>query len=508
MEKLVLAWSAIGLYVLVTSYLAYRGWRRTKSLESFAVGGGDIAPWIVGLSLAAQLTSVATFVINPGLIYAYGLSGLLGFGVAAASGVIVGLIVFSKRFRRAGTSVAALSVPQWLGARYQSRAFSLGFAVLSLALLSFAVLIVVALAHVLHVLLGLPGWAMALSVIVFVYAYVLMGGVNTHAYTNAVQAVIMLAVALLLVGWAMPTLWEGEGLVKRLFAIDPVLVSLVNPKSLYFRNLFEVFFCNFAVGLALTCQPHVLSKALYLKKDSEVRTYLSVAILAGTVFVTVMFVGLAARVALPAGTKLDLVIPTYIATNFSPALQVIVTIGILCAGISTLEGILLALSTITSVDLYLGAFSNSLLKGRTESWRQRSALVVGRLSIVAFGIVTFLLARWQLENPTGGSVAIFAQYGVYALITGSFVPLASGMLIPQARRATVAAATLASVGAYIAAALLGFTHMSNNPAFLATCGILAGWTVFAVGLLLQRVSGTEALCRLSSGTSRPSAASR
>ena len=482
-----IAWPILGLYVVLTGYLAYRGWRRTKSLESFAVGSGNIAPWIVGLSLSAQLTSVATFVVNPGLIYAYGLSGLLGFGVAAASGIILGLILFSKAFRRIGDQVTALTVPQWLGARYRSKAFSIGFALLSLALISFAVLIVVALAHVLHFLLDIPAWVAALSVIVFVYSYVLLGGVNTHAYTNAVQAIIMLVVAVLLIGSAIPEIFGGEGLMARLSAIDPVLVATTNPKSLYFRNLFEVFVCNFVVGFALVCQPHILSKALYLKSESQVRRYLTVAILAGTVFLMVMVVGLVARVALPTPTKFDLVIPTYIATNFHPVMQVIISIGILCAGISTLEGILLALSTITSVDLYLGAFGNTLLKNRTQEARNRSAFLVGRGSIVVFGVATFYFAWQQILDPTGGSVAIFGQYGVYALITGSFVPLAAGMFIRSANRLTVSVGTITSIVVYILVAITEFTAMSNNPAFLATCGILSGWAAFGCLYFGQRV---------------------
>ena len=40
-------------------------------------------PFFVGLSLAANMTSVATFVINPGLVHAYGWSGVVGYGIAA-----------------------------------------------------------------------------------------------------------------------------------------------------------------------------------------------------------------------------------------------------------------------------------------------------------------------------------------------------------------------------------------------------------------------------------------
>lgn len=481
MDKLSLAILALSVYVAVTAYLAWRGYRKTKGLDSFAVGSGDIPPWVVGLSLAAQLTSVATFVANPGLVFHYGVSGLLGFGVAAGAGIILGLVIFTRAFRRQGAKVAALSVPQWLTKRFDSKGLGLGFGVASLALVSYAVLIVVILAHVLAALLGLPPWIPAAAVIVFVFGYVLLGGVNTHAYTNAIQAAIMLVVALMLLGSGLGTAFEGDGLFARLAGQDPVLVQATNPASLYFRNLFEVFACNLLVGLALVCQPHILSKALYLKSDAQVRRYLTTAVAVGVVFMLVMFVGLFARLELPATTPVDKVVPLYIVSHFTAGWQVLISIGVLCAGISTLEGILLALSTITSTDLFLGAFGDGPLKNRTAEQKSRLALSVGRWSIVVLGLVTFLLARWQISQPTGGSVAIFAQYGVYGLTTISFVPLAAGMFLPAARRPSAIAGALAALVGFVLTAALRISSMANNPAFLAFVGICCG--LFAFGLV-------------------------
>jgi sodium/pantothenate symporter len=497
-DKLILAWSAVGLYVAVTLVLAWRGWRRTSSVASFATGGGSLPPWMVGLALAAQLTSVATFVVNPGLVFAYGLAGLLGFGVAAALGITAGLLLFSSAFRRVGARGAALTVPQWIGARFDSPGLAVSFGVLSLGLISYAVLIVVALAYVLGLLLGLPPWLPALALIVFVFGYVSLGGANAHASTNAVQAVIMLVVALLLIGTGLPTLWQGDGLFAALQAMDPVLVQATNPTSLYFRNLFEVFGCNFLVGLALVCQPHILSKALYVKSDRDVRRYLAVAIVVGTVFMMMMWVGLFARLELPAATSIDTVVPLYIASHFGPGLQVLISVGLLCAGISTLEGLVLAISAIVSVDLFLVPLGARLMPGKSQAERGRVALAVGRGAIALAAVLTALLSLQQLDNPTGGSVAIFAQYGIYGLITASFVPLGAGMFIPSAGRASVTAGAVASIGAYVGAAGLGFTAMSNNPAFLATCGIIAGWGAFALVQLVtvlrnRTVTSTGAL---------------
>lgn len=492
-----LTWIGLAAYGLLTVFLTIRGALKTKSLSSYAVGNRDIPPALVGLSLSAQLTSVATFVVNPGLIYTYGLAGMLGLGGAAALGIVLGLIIFSKRFRSSGSQIQALTIPQWIGARYGSAGLRNVFGVLSLALISFAVLIVVAIALVLGKLLQISPYWIVVGIVVFVFTYVMVGGVNTHAYTNAIQAVIMLVVALILIGSGWALFSEGGGLIKQLAAIDPKLASPTNPASLYFRNWFEVFVCNFLVGLAIVCQPHILSKALYLKEDNQVRTYLTVAVTAGLIFVAVMLVGLYARIDFhpglqsidglhqmltgqPISIRMDHVVPLYITTHFSSAMQAVIGLGVLCAGLSTLEGILLALSTIISIDLYLPSVRSEQDTEAQKTQKQQRALSIGRIALVCIGCLCVALCFWQISNPTGGSVAIFAQYGIYLLFTTSFFPLACGMFFPNVRKHAVQAAVAASLIAYLGVSFFKLTSMSNNPAFLATSGIFAGWIMIGM----------------------------
>ena len=479
MSTAALAWTAVLGYAALTVAHAVRGARRTKNLKSFAVGNGDIHPAFLGLSLVAQLTSVATFVINPGLVFHSGLSGLLGYGLAAAAGITLGLIVFTARFRAVGAKVAALPVPSWIGARYESRLLQGLFALLSLGLVAFAVLIVVALSLVLSNLLGLSPAILALALTAFVVGSVLIGGANGHALTNAVQAVVMLIVALVLIGAGLPLFFEGEGLIAILAAQDPNLLAVTNPESLYFRNLFEVFACNFVVGLAVVCQPHIVGKALCLREDKQVRTFLGVAVVAGMVFLGVLMVGLYARAVVPFDTRIDLVVPTWIGATFSSPMQVLISIGMLCAGLSTLEGILLALSGIFALDVH------PLLRRGSDP---AAALRFGKLGLVAVGLVTVGLATRQIADPVGGSVAIFAQYGVYLLFTASFLPLACGMFLPTVSRAAVTVASLAAIAGYLGASVFEFTMLSSNPAFLATVGIGCGWTAIGVALAARRLA--------------------
>ncbi|MDD2999671.1 MAG: sodium:solute symporter, partial [Candidatus Riflebacteria bacterium] len=183
MSHSAMVWSALVLYVAVTLFLTIRGARRTKDLTSYAVGNRDISPAWVGLSLTAQLTSVATFVVNPGLVYHYGLSALMGLGFAAGLGIITGLCLLSGPFRAVGDKVKALTIPQWIGARYESKGLRLFFAVISLSLVSFIVLIAVAIALTLFSLLQMSDinsttW-LVVGVMAFVFSYTLLGGANT-----------------------------------------------------------------------------------------------------------------------------------------------------------------------------------------------------------------------------------------------------------------------------------------------------------------------------------------
>jgi len=473
-----LAWSAVLLYAAIAGGLAVAASRRTKSLDGFAIGNRDLPAALVGLALTAQLTSVATFVINPGLVFHFGFSALLGYGAAAGLGITCGLIGFTARFRRVGESVAALTLPQWIGARFGSPGLRATFATLSLGLIAYAVLIVVALALVLGGLLGVPTAAVAIALTVFATATVSLGGANGHAWTGAAQAVVMLAVAVLLIAVGLPRVLDGS-LVAGLRAADPALLGVTNPGSPWFRNLFEVFVCNFVVGAALVCQPHIVSKALFLRDDRQVKTYLATAVVAGTVFLGVLVVGLYARAVVPVGTPIDQVVPAWIALQFPPLVQVGIAIGLLCAGLSTLEGILLALASILSVDVH-------------PAWRRRTgapasaALGFGRRGLAVVAVVTAALAVFQIGHPTAGSVAIFAQYGVYLLFTAAFVPLLGGLfggLDAQSASAAAGSAVLT----YAGLAVFHWGPMTNNPAYLATCGIAAGAVAAGLSTLARRL---------------------
>ena len=92
MNETFLHWTLLIAYAAAIVFLAWRNRRKATDIESFSVGSRQVPPFFIGLSLAANMTSVATFVINRGLIHAYGWSGVVGYGMAAPLGIFIGAL--------------------------------------------------------------------------------------------------------------------------------------------------------------------------------------------------------------------------------------------------------------------------------------------------------------------------------------------------------------------------------------------------------------------------------
>ena len=483
MNETFLPWLLLIAYAVVIVFLAWRNRRRSSDIESFSVGSRRVPPFFVGLSLAANMTSVATFVINPGLIHAYGWAGVVGYGMAAPLGIFVGLVVTSKRFRRVGDRFTVLTVPQWLGERYGDRRLTVLFALASMLQITFLVLIVTALALVLMSVLQIGMWAALLMVVVFTFGYILCGGASLHVWSNSVQALTMLAVAVILVASGAALFADGlGGFFARLDAVAPYYGSMTNPDSLLFRDLFEVVVANFVIGLAIIMQPHIISKSLYLRSERDVNTYLATAMVAGTVFTSVLLVGLYARLSLGGDIPPDRVVATYIATGFSPGLRAFIMLGVLAAGFSTLEGVILALATIFGNDFF-GTIARA--RGVTSERLRPQLLRVGRIFLVALAPVTLVLAWRQIVAPSL-SVAIFAQNGVYGLFAATFAPVLFGIFSERASARLAAAAAATALVVHFGMYYGGITSYHNNPAVPATFALVTSTLVMFVGSAMRR----------------------
>ena len=448
-ELVTAGWILVIAYSAVILFFVIRGALKIKNIDDYAVGNVAFSPIAVGLALAASMTSAATFIINPGFIAFYGLSGVISYAFVMPVAAMFSLVVLTKGFRKHGSSVKALTMAQWMGTRYKSKGYSLFFAFLSLLLITFIVLICVGLTKVLSQTLNVSELAILIGLVIFIFGYMMFGGANSMVYTNTVQAIIMIIVAIILLGSGYQYFSDGvHGFLDKLANIDPNLIKPTNESSFLFRDYFEIIYAQIIIGVAIVCQPHIITKSLLLKTDKDVNKYLTAGVITQMLFFLVVITGLYARLVFPDLTanglplKLDGVIPAYVVREFPVYIGLVVVLGLISAGISTLEGLIQSVSTTITADIIKPLFGKYF--PIDEKKNTYATILTNRIVIIGIGIISIFLSYDQLINPNL-SVGIFAQNGVYAYFSAAFVPILFGMFLKDTSKAAVITASLVAI---------------------------------------------------------------
>ncbi|MGH1371396.1 MAG: sodium:solute symporter family transporter [Cellvibrionaceae bacterium] len=456
----------VGFYVVATLWLSWIGMRKTRDIKGFSIGNKDMAAWVVGVTMAASISSTATFVINPGFVYVHGVSAFIHYAVAGTAGIMTAFLLLTRRFRRLGDEGGAITVPDWIYQRYQSRSLSVFFALINLLSITFVVLILVGCSLLLSELFPISQtWSLSL-ILLFVFSYILMGGSYAHAYTNTFQGVMMVGVSLFV--FVQGFYHFGGDVSGALASVGENYASVFNPDSNLYYDFFSVFLSGFVITFALMMQPHILTKMLYLKSDGDVNKFLLTSFVAGAFFMLMLAVGFYARLKGLEVEAQDRVVVAYIGDEFSRFAWggyalVFISITLLAAGMSTLDGILVSLSSMVVKDLYLP------MSGKTQ-FRQGDGLMLSRLVLVVVGIAAYVIAL----NPPE-LIGLFAQKGVYGLAAASLVPVVLGTLSRSQPSPWVG--WIAAVSALVTHLVALFIFDVANPAVAASYAIAVSVTL-------------------------------
>ena len=185
--RLLLTIGSLGLFAAVGA----AGYTTTAS--EFFLSGRRVPSFLVGLSLAVSSIGGTGLVTFGGIIFLIGFDGLcLPLGVVA--GFVVMVVLIAPYLRKFG----ALSIPGYLGLRFDSVAVRLTAATIAAAPL---ILLLVAELKIALVaaswLIDLPEhWAMSLIVLTLI-ATLTPGGVRSLSWSSAVQSIVVLFAILL-----------------------------------------------------------------------------------------------------------------------------------------------------------------------------------------------------------------------------------------------------------------------------------------------------------------------
>jgi SSS family solute:Na+ symporter len=362
------------IYLGVTMYLGYLGYRHTKGADDYMVAGRQISPIILGLSYGATFISTSAIVGFGGIAALYGM-GLIWLTVLNIGiGILIAFIVYGKRTRVIGHKLGAVTFPDLLGKRFNSpfMQYTTGILILlSMPLYSAAIIIggawFISTTFNIDYNLSLIGFALITAV------YVVLGGLLAVMYTDAMQGVLMLVGMTILLVIAFISVGGVDQGYTTLSGLSPQIPGFLQTGGLYSWTAMPelgspiwytmVTTIIMGVGIGVLAQPQLSVRFLAAKDEQSINR----AVMVGGPFI-LMMTGVAFTVGpltnvwfwnntgkiayTAAGNNVDNIIPLYINSATPELFVVLFLLVLLAAAMSTLSSIFHTLGTTAGYDLY------------------------------------------------------------------------------------------------------------------------------------------------------------
>ena len=362
------------IYLSITLFIGYLGYKKTKNTEDYLVAGRDSHPVIIALSYGA------TFISTSAIIGFGGAAANLGMGLIWLTvlnigvGILLAFVLFGKKTREIGHRLSAVTFPDLMCKLYKSPLlqYIAGFIiVISMPLYTAAILI--GGARFIEPTLGIPYTTSLILFALITAVYVVFGGLIAVMYTDAFQGTVMLigmivllALTLIAVGGftaGSTALTNMAHLVPKALA-DQGMTGWTSMPDLGSPIWFTlVTTIVMGVGIGVLAQPQLVVRFMTAKNNKS----LNRAVLVGGPFILMMtgvaftvgalsnvyFYQTSGKIALDAaGGNVDLIMPLFINGAMPDLFVVIFMLTLLAAAMSTLSALYHGMGTALVCDLW------------------------------------------------------------------------------------------------------------------------------------------------------------
>lgn len=448
--------------------------RRTKTAADFFVAGHGIG--LIALTVASVSTSVSgfAFIGGPGLIYTVGL-GAMFIVLPASVTNVMGAWVLAKRMRLLGEARGLMTVPDAIGARYNSPAAQgLSGVAMLVGIIGYMATNALAMGVVINAIFGVGiGWGIWIGMGITL-AYSVAGGILAGIYNDVFQGTLM-AVASVLVFLFVLKVGGGLGsLSQSILEHDPKFLSPWGKMTpLAALSFFFVF------GMGSLGQPQGVHKYYMLRDPMQLKWYPLLKTL-GLILVLLLYfgVGVGVKAFVLNGTMAPLSAPD----QATPSLLLSVTPLILAALV--FSGV--AAATMSAANSFINIGAAVVMHDLPIAFGKRlnNELKWGRAVTVLMAIAAAVIAQ-----NSGTMVAFLGIFG-WGLFASTLVPaLAVGLNWDGATRegaiASIGTGLLVTLGLETAAYFKAFTFPSGVTAS-AVALVLSFLMFFLVSWLTRR----------------------
>jgi sodium/proline symporter len=342
----------IVLYLLMGNLVA----RFTKSSdEDYLLGGRSFGRFSIALSAFSSSQSGFMMTGGVGMGYAFGFYSLywwLGWFL----GDVLYWSFFPERLNRLARQTESCTIPELMsvGTNLAPKMASVRVlgAILSLVFVGFMVAANLLAAG--KVIDGIFGIGITLGIIITgatVLSYSARGGLKSSIPIQCMQAVLMIATALSVLGYTIFISPDIDTVIKTLNEADPLLLDITGGRAIWVCILTLLGIVSYAFCFNMS-QPHFLVRLMAGKDPEEAKKAKWVYIaLVQILLISMTTFGLLLRVLIPDMSDPEQGLPIFAVATFTPIVVGMVLGGIFAAVASSLDGLILVLSSALTVDL-------------------------------------------------------------------------------------------------------------------------------------------------------------
>lgn len=381
----------LAVYVAMIIGIATVTKKRIKGVSDFLLGGRNVNPWMSAFSYGTAYFSAVIFI---------GFAGKMGwsFGIPTmwivVGNTIIGSFlawqVLGKKTREMTQRLGASTMPSFLEKRYKSKNLeSLTAFIIFFFLVPYSASIYKGL-NFLFEGFGISPMNAYILMAALTAIYLYFGGFIAATLADFVQGCIMVIGVLLMVFFlgSNPEVGGFSGMLSNLSSIDPMLVTPINEAS--FIPI---------MGLALLTSigswglPQMIHKFYTIKSEKAavsakwVSTAFAFIITFGAAYigtVSRLFYPDAASKAAAGLTSPDMIVPKIMEIALPDWVAALILVLVISASMSTLASLVLASSSVVSIDFVKGRLKTDL--------SDKNTMILMRLLCVLFVVLSFILA--------------------------------------------------------------------------------------------------------------------
>lgn len=416
--------------------------KKAANVDGFVLGSRGAGPWLTAFAFGTSYFSAVIFVGYAGQFgWNFGISSTwIGLGNAFI-GSLLPWVILGRRTRIMTNHLGSKTMPEFFESRYDSKPLKLISAVIVFVfLIPYTASLYNGLSRLFSMAFPSVNYTVCIIIMsLLTCAYVLLGGYMATAMNDFIQGIFMLGGIIAVITAVLNQNGGFNSSIKKLAE-----TSGWEYTSFFGPNVVFLTFVVILTSLGTWGLPQMVGKFYAIKDEDSIKkgTVISsifAIIVAGGCYFLGGFSRLFAQVDSQTGSpaingqivSYDKLVPSML-ENLGPIIIGIVLVLVLSASMSTLSSLVLTSGSTVTLDLI------APLKRKTMS--EKGKLLIMRLLIVCFVIISALIAVYQVNAKSGSSVTFIANLmGVsWGALAGSFIgPFLWGLYSKNITKASV-----------------------------------------------------------------------